>query len=231
MEQSTRQVDHFAIDEGGEVAAASAAKRVSRGIMKALENREIVPGQRLVEGELAERYGVGRNAVREAIQWLAAHGVMDTTRFRSAAIRRLGLDEALEVLDVAEAVLAVMGRAAAVRFAPSQHGDALNMAMAELETANDALLPGAFAQARRHFYRTLINIGGNRELRRLFPSLSLHIVHAQFHQAGIGQQGLEALRAIASAVAANDPVKASASAIGYAGLLRDMIQAVSRDRA
>lgn len=36
-----------------------------------------MPGQRLIETELLLRFGVGRNAVREAIHWLAAKGIVE----------------------------------------------------------------------------------------------------------------------------------------------------------
>src|SRR3546814_8419132 len=55
---------------------AGSARPVFLGILRDLETGRMVPGQRLVETELASRHGVGRNAVREAMQHLAARGVV-----------------------------------------------------------------------------------------------------------------------------------------------------------
>ena len=102
--------------------------------MRALETHRLVPGQRLIETELALRYGVGRNAVREALQWLAAQGGIAAIRHRSSAIRQLDTAEAGEVLDVAEAMLALVARAAAGQYrAPSER---LAGAMRELAATN-----------------------------------------------------------------------------------------------
>jgi DNA-binding GntR family transcriptional regulator len=48
--------------------------------MSDLEDSSMVPDQRLVETELAARFGVGRNAVREAMQRLAVRSVIDLSR-------------------------------------------------------------------------------------------------------------------------------------------------------
>src|SRR3546814_8908277 len=83
---------------------AGSARPVFLGILRDLETGRMVPGQRLVETELASRHGVGRNAVREAMQHLAARGVVDLSPNRSPAIRKLDLAESMEVLDVASAM-------------------------------------------------------------------------------------------------------------------------------
>src|SRR3546814_3683395 len=58
----------------------------------------MVPGQRIVETDLAVQFGVGRNAVREAMQQLAIRGVVDLSPNRSASIRNFDLHQTLEVL-------------------------------------------------------------------------------------------------------------------------------------
>lgn len=192
-----------------------AARRVSRGIMQALEQGQLVPGQKLVESDLAAQYGVGRNAVREAVQWLAAHGVMDTNRNKSAGIRLLDIAEAQEVLAVARALFGLIARSSAAQFRAGEHGDLLASAVAELNGADDAHRPGAFNRARRHFIRALLTIGGNRELWRLFPALSLHIVHIQFRQAAGKANCLTALTRIAEPVNAGDAARAVQAASAY----------------
>src|SRR3546814_12998610 len=49
---------------------AGSARPVFLGILRDLETGRMVPGQRLVETELASRHGGGRNAGREAMQHL-----------------------------------------------------------------------------------------------------------------------------------------------------------------
>ena len=220
MEQYSRT--HRAGDvPAHESGVHGAARRVSRGIMQALELGQLVPGQRLVETDLAAQYDVGRNAVREAVQWLSAHGVIDATRHRSAAIRQFAPAEALDVLDVAEAILALAARTAAFRYQAGPHRPLLKAALAELEAADGA--PEALSRARRHFHRALISIGSNRQLERLYPAMGLHVLHAQYRRTGVGRPRLDDFRAMAAAIAGSDPHRAEAAVRAHFAWLRDAL--------
>lgn len=196
--------------------ANGASRSVSRGLMRGLEQGKVVPGQRLVETDLAAQYGVGRNAVREAIQWLAAQGMIDVSRFRSPAIRRLEEGEAQEVLDAAEPILGLTARTAARNFRAKDHAGHLAAARAELESED-------FARARRHFYGTLLAIGGNRELPRLFRVSGLQILYAQYRYAGAAGLARPDLEALAEAVGKGDPKSAEAAAKRHVEAIRKAV--------
>src|SRR5262245_1347205 len=92
--------------------SASASDGVFFGIVNALEAQSIVPAQRLVEADLAAQFGVGRNSVREALQRLAAEGIVELQRHKGAVVRSLSLQDTLDVLDVAERMTGLLARAA-----------------------------------------------------------------------------------------------------------------------
>ncbi|WP_245647554.1 GntR family transcriptional regulator [Novosphingobium lentum] len=187
-----------------EVSQAGTVERVYRGILRDLEEGRMVPGQRLVETDLATRYAVGRNAVREAMQRLAARGVVDLARNRSPAIRWLDRAETLEVLDVAEAMTALALRSAASRYDRERDSAALQKTMELLLEADRIDEIGAFSRARRHFYRVLLEIGGNRELQRLYPAIGMHIIYAQYQTRRLRGIRLADYRAIIDAVSLGD---------------------------
>ena len=91
----------------------SASDLVFFGIVNGLELQKLVPAQRLVESDLAAQFAVGRNSVREALQRLAAEGIVELHRHKGAAIRTLSLQETLDVLDVAERMTGLLARSAA----------------------------------------------------------------------------------------------------------------------
>src|SRR3546814_16071964 len=91
---------------------AGSARPVFLGILRDLETGRMVPGQRLVATELASRHGVGRNAVREAMQPHAARGVVDPSPHRSPSIRKPALAARLDVLEVASALTSLPVRRA-----------------------------------------------------------------------------------------------------------------------
>jgi DNA-binding GntR family transcriptional regulator len=200
------------------------SQRVFRGIMKDLEDGRLVPGQVLAETSLAGQYGVGRNAVREAMQHLAARGVIDLSRNRSPTIRRLDHAETFEILAVAGVLTALVAQTAARAYDPAQHAALVAATLETLVQADAIDEPGMFSRARRHFYRVLLVIGGNRELLRLFPAISMHIIYAQYQSRRLRGIRLADYREIMAAVAHSDAAAAEAAARRHVDHVREAIE-------
>jgi DNA-binding GntR family transcriptional regulator len=186
----------------------NAVERIYRGIMREIEDHDLVPGQRLVEVELASRFGVGRNAVREALKHLAERGVIVLSRNKSPSIRFLDLAETFEVLEVARSLNALAARIAAENFRPAEHGEALDESITHLGRLGSTSEPRDFARARRRFYRTLLTIGGNRELQRLFPAIGMHIIFSQFRSRRLQAVRIADYQEISDAVRRGDGIAA-----------------------
>ncbi|MGE4430380.1 MAG: GntR family transcriptional regulator [Sphingobium sp.] len=202
---------------------AGSSRRVYLGVMQDLETGRMVPGQRLAETDLAARFGVGRNAVREAIQQLAARGVIDLSRHRSPMIRQLDIAETMEVLDVASAMTGLAVRTAADRYDAGLHADLLNATLIMLDEADRLDEPGMFSRARRDFYRTLLHIGGNRELQRLFPAIGMHIIYAQYQSRRMRDVRSADYRQIIAAVASHIPDAAGRAGEDHVEHVRQII--------
>lgn len=128
-------------------SSTSASGVVFFGIMNGLAEQKLVPGQRLVEVDLAALYKVSRNSVREALQQLAAQGVVEILRNKGAAIRSLSLQETLEVLDVAERMTGLLAKSAALGIAAGKPAAEIEEALGELRQANSQQDQQAFARA------------------------------------------------------------------------------------
>ena len=72
--------------------------------------------------------------------------------------------------------------------------------LALLAYADALARPGGFSRARRAFYRTLIEIGGNRELARIFPAVGMHIIFSQYGSAALRELRVADYRHILDAV-------------------------------
>jgi DNA-binding GntR family transcriptional regulator len=213
------------LDSGRLPPAIGASERVVSGILRALEQQRLVPGQRLIETDLAVQYGVGRNAVREAIQQLAARGIVDLSRNRSPSIRSLALEEALEVLEVAEMMTCLLTRTAARKFDRSKHLKVIQAVTDELDASEKELRDlELFNRARRHFYRALLEIGANRELRRLFLTIHMEIIYAQYRSPHLQQIRFADYRAICSAVTAGDVKAAAAAGKRHVRRVREIVE-------
>jgi len=185
-----------------------ASQSVYHGILKALEAGTVVPGQRLIESELAAQFGVGRNAVREAMQRLAARGVVNLHRNRSASIRQIDSREMEEIFDVAGAVTELLFSLAAARYRPDQHQEELEAALSELKQAYADGKEFVFSRARRSLYRVVMKIADNRELSRIFPAIGTHIINAKYQSCALQGIRIRDYQKLGAAIMASDPKRA-----------------------
>jgi DNA-binding GntR family transcriptional regulator len=208
---------------------ASASDIVFFGITNGLILQKFVPGQRLVEADLAAQFGVGRNSVREALNRLAAEGVVDIIRHKGAVIRSHSEQETMDVLDVAERMMGLLARAAARGILNGQLPQGIESALQQLIAANDENDSAAFSNARRAFYRALLDTGGSRELRRLFPSIHMPIVYAQHRLTGLQKMRLKDYLIIGKAILEGDEVGAdTAGATHVRNVRAEIIRAIDR---
>jgi DNA-binding GntR family transcriptional regulator len=204
-------------------APVSASDAVFFGIVNGLELQKFVPAQRLVEIDLAEQFGVGRNSVREALQRLAAEGMVELQRHKGAVIRSLSMQETLDVLEVAERMTGLLARAAARGSVGSGLSPLLSESLKALKAAdavNDAV---GFTSARRRFYRCLLDMGNNRELQRLFPTIQMPIVYAQHRLPALQKIRLRDYGKIATAVRAGREDEAEAAGAAHVQHVRQEI--------
>lgn len=95
--------------ENGESAAASIEKDLRRAIIEL----ELLPGTRLSEQDIANRLGVSRQPVREALIRLANSRLIEIRPHRGTVVARISAKEMTEALFVRQSVeLAVVARAA-----------------------------------------------------------------------------------------------------------------------
>ncbi len=74
--------------------------RVVTELRQAILSGRLKPGERLIEGRLADELGVSRNPVREAIRALASEGLIEVTARRGAAVATMTEQEARETIEV-----------------------------------------------------------------------------------------------------------------------------------
>jgi DNA-binding GntR family transcriptional regulator len=82
------------------MATSSAPDLVRGELRRAILDGKLEGGAQLKQDELAERFGVSRIPVREALKQLAAEGLVTFHPNRGAVVSSLSLDEVLEMLEI-----------------------------------------------------------------------------------------------------------------------------------
>jgi len=142
------------------------AARLREQILK----RDFKPGERLVEGKLAEVLGVSRIPVREALRLLAAEGLVEITPRRGAAVATLSRVMAREMVEVRATLEGLNARLAA------RHRDPRILAGIEevLAAGSGAAQEGELGQLvalNARFHDLLAAAGNNSILGDLMRSL------------------------------------------------------------
>lgn len=131
-----------------------------RRLLDEISCGELLPGARLRETELAERLGVSRTPVREAIRQMEADGLVVHVPRQGATIRELDYSEVMELYEMR----AVLEGTAARLAARAASGIELD----ELAALNDELAaapgPTEAYQLNRQFHMTLLDAAKNRYL-------------------------------------------------------------------
>ena len=84
-------------------------------LRRRIEASELSPGERLVEEEIAERLGSTRGAVRAALLRLNHDGLVVRERNRGAHVRRITIEEGIEILEARTALESLAAGYAALR--------------------------------------------------------------------------------------------------------------------
>ncbi|MGW4287105.1 GntR family transcriptional regulator [Streptomyces sp. NPDC004673] len=118
------------------------------------------PGDRLVERELAERYGVSRVPVREAIRALVGEGFVLFESARRTVVRRLTPDDVRELFELREALEVYAAGLAAARATPEALEE-LRELLAEAATATTAGDAEAITDVNTRFHDRILAMAGN----------------------------------------------------------------------
>lgn len=82
----------------------SASERVASGLRGKILAGEHLPGERIVQEELAEQFGASRLPVRDALRLLEAEGLVTLVANTGAWVAKLSLEECEEVYQIRERV-------------------------------------------------------------------------------------------------------------------------------
>jgi DNA-binding GntR family transcriptional regulator len=134
--------------------ASSVAQRIERALLRAIVTMELAPGAKLSEQELAERYGVSRQPVREALLALGNRGLVATLPRRGTMVVKISVELMMQVRFVREALEVAVVRRACDRFS-SLHRSTVDMLLRAQTAAAEANDHDAFLVLDERFHATL----------------------------------------------------------------------------
>ena len=138
---------------------------------------DILPGDKLVEQDVAMELNISRGPVREAFRALEQAGLVVTEKNRGVFVRKVSLQEADEIYEVRAGLDELIGRLAAERATGEQLAE-LRALVAQMKEAGRRKDVDAYYPLNIQFHDRLAQIAGNGTLlaayRRLINELHLY---------------------------------------------------------
>ena len=171
---------------------------------------ELMPGQRMVEVDLAERLGVSRASVRAALIDLAGEGLVERAPNRGAVVRIVSLAEAIEITECRMALEGLCAAKAAQRATAGQVAELTGMAVA-MRSAVEAGDLLTYSNLNHDLHRRIREIAAQLTAARAIERLHSQFVRHQFRLAlrpGRPQVSLLEHERVVAAIAAGDQAAA-----------------------
>jgi DNA-binding GntR family transcriptional regulator len=179
----------------------------------AILHGEYLPGERLVEAQLCERLGTSRFNVRAALQDLAADGLVKVERNKGAHVRKVSVDEAVEITEVRMVLEGLVAARAAARVTDEQAGelDEIGRLMRAAVTAGEFR---RYSDLNARLHGLIREIAGHRTADTIIETLRGQLVRHQFMLSlhpGRPAVSLPQHERIIAAIRAHDPAGSEAA--------------------
>lgn len=182
---------------------SSVPKDAYTRILDAIDQGKYPPGSPLVESDLAERFGLSRTPIREALQRLETQSILHRDG-RSLIVSSLDHDQMGELYVVRGELEGLAARLAAQHAAPEELSVLKQMVAQDWEIVDK---PKALARANRRFHRQVHLASHNRylidQLEYVHRAMAL-LVKTTLAEEGRGHQAQEEHEAIVAGIEARD---------------------------
>ena len=205
--------------------SVSATSHVAAGLRHSIVSMEFPPGTRLSEGEIAARYEVSRQPVREALISLSRIGLVQVLPQRGTIVTRISTRHMMQVRIAREALETAIVRRACERFDPVIRAslDTILDEQARAASANDTL---AIASADSQFHAALATGADCELIWQMVQDVKVHsdrCRHLTLQDPTTMATLVEQHRAIVAAIDARDaPAAEAAMQCHLQEILRDL---------
>jgi len=141
-------------------------------LLAAIDSGELPPGSRLRESQLAERFGISRTPVREALRRLEAQGLVAHEPHRGVVVAQLDYDQLGELYAVREVLEGTAARLAARHASPEEIEILRDLAATHAAMVDD---PQALAEANKRFHRQINRACHNRYLNAMLENMRVNL--------------------------------------------------------
>ncbi len=133
---------------------------------------KLKPGEKLVQGKLADMLNVSRTPLREAYRKLEQEGLLQVTTSGTIEVVKLDANDVLEMYDLREVIDGLAARLAAQNARPEELA-ALQTSLDKMKTTDHNLHVSEWASANLDFHLAVVRASHNQRLVQFAPSVRM----------------------------------------------------------
>lgn len=161
------------------LSSAQIAEQIKLGI----QSGRFAPGQRLIEADLMNEFGVKRGPVREALRVLSGDGIVEHVPQKGVRVRKLEREDFFQLMPVLAGLLRTAIRLAAPKLGKAPWRERLEQAMEAMRSARRMQDFAQFQLAGMRYADVLFAASENRYLGYLHAKLYPDLFYRQFTNA------------------------------------------------
>jgi DNA-binding GntR family transcriptional regulator len=159
--------------------AASADIPARDALRRAILEGVYLPGERLVEASLCEQFGTSRFIIRAALADLAAEGLVEVQRNKGAHVRKISIEEAVEITEVRMVLEGLVAARAATLVTDEQASelDEITLLMRRAVKAGEFR---RYSDLNQRLHRLIQTIARHRTADRVIETMRAQLVRHQY---------------------------------------------------
>lgn len=139
---------------------------VFNSLLEDILSGRIKPGEMLNISEISARLGVSRTPIREALKQLVAAGLVENEPHRSPFVKKLSIEEIIELYCIRAALDGIASRLATSRLVDEQI-DAMSRLCDRMESLSEGSQYDEFLTANYQFHSIIYSVSGSTRIQEL----------------------------------------------------------------
>jgi len=173
------------------IEPVSKKARIVAQLREAIISGTIEAGEQIVEGKIAQQFGVGQGLIREALIELEHHGFVQRTPFSGTQVSKLNLEDAQQIFDLRIELEPLAFFLAGQHATPQQLRELHDLAAKSKKAAKREDLD-TFFDDHLEFRKKVWELSGNRYLRQtlerlVIPLYALYLIRRTYNHEGLLQ--------------------------------------------
>lgn len=213
-----------------DIAEETIALRVVGALRDDIVSMALKPGDVISESDIAARYGVSRQPVREAFIRLAQQGLLLIRPKRATVVKKISPEGVRQSRFIRESIEVEIVRRVAARGGPAAEAE-LQTLIAEQEEASGAADPRQFHLLDELFHRTLARLAGVEYAWQLIDDHKMQLDRVRYLTLGVSsaQVAIGEHKIIAANVADSDVAGAEAAMRAHLGRAEQLLAQTIND--